>query len=59
MDLQQDESDLDSIQLVGVIGGGLMGSGIAEVSARSGHDVVVIESARMQPWPRGRGSRGH
>ncbi|MEV0184626.1 3-hydroxybutyryl-CoA dehydrogenase [Streptomyces sp. NPDC050625] len=31
------------IQLVGVIGGGLMGSGIAEVCARSGLDVVVIE----------------
>jgi 3-hydroxybutyryl-CoA dehydrogenase len=30
---------------VGVIGGGLMGSGIAEVSARAGHQVIVIESA--------------
>ena len=29
---------------VGVVGGGLMGSGIAEVSARAGHDVVVVES---------------
>lgn len=30
---------------VAVIGGGLMGSGIAEVSARAGHDVVVVESS--------------
>jgi 3-hydroxybutyryl-CoA dehydrogenase len=29
---------------VGVIGGGLMGAGIAEVSARAGQDVVVVES---------------
>ncbi len=31
------------IQRVGVVGGGLMGSGIAEVSARAGLDVVVSE----------------
>jgi 3-hydroxybutyryl-CoA dehydrogenase len=31
------------IELVGVIGGGLMGSGIAEVNARAGLDVVVVE----------------
>ena len=30
---------------VGVGGGGLMGSGIAEVSARAGQDVVVVESS--------------
>ena len=29
---------------VGVVGGGLMGSGIAEVTARAGHDVIVVES---------------
>lgn len=32
------------ISRVAVVGGGLMGSGIAEVSARAGHDVIVIES---------------
>jgi len=30
---------------VGVVGCGLMGSGIAEVSARTAHDVVVVESS--------------
>lgn len=29
---------------IGIVGCGLMGSGIAEVSARTGHDVVVVES---------------
>ena len=32
-----------SIDRVGVIGGGLMGSGIAEVCARAGSDVIVHE----------------
>jgi 3-hydroxybutyryl-CoA dehydrogenase len=31
---------------VGVVGGGLMGCGIAEVSARAGEDVLVVESNR-------------
>lgn len=31
------------IERIGVIGGGLMGSGIAEVNARAGLDVVVVE----------------
>ena len=30
---------------VGVVGCGLMGSGIAEVTARAGLDVVVVESS--------------
>nr|WP_232546688.1 3-hydroxyacyl-CoA dehydrogenase NAD-binding domain-containing protein [Streptomyces antimycoticus] len=32
------------IQRVGVVGGGLMGAGIAEVCARAGLDVFVAES---------------
>ncbi|GAA4819112.1 3-hydroxybutyryl-CoA dehydrogenase [Nocardioides caeni] len=36
---------MTDIQRVGVIGGGLMGSGIAEVSARAGKDVIVVESS--------------
>jgi 3-hydroxybutyryl-CoA dehydrogenase len=32
------------IQRIGVVGGGLMGSGIAEVCARSGLDVIVAEA---------------
>lgn len=34
---------MNSIEKVGVIGGGLMGSGITEVTARAGLDVMVIE----------------
>lgn len=34
-----------SVEQIGVIGGGLMGSGIAEVSARAGLDVVMVEVA--------------
>ena len=30
---------------VGVVGGGLMGSGIAEVCARAGVDVTVVEAS--------------
>ena len=32
-----------SISKVGVVGGGTMGSGIAEVSAKSGCDTIVVE----------------
>lgn len=35
---------MTEIERVGVVGGGLMGSGIAEVSARAGKDVIVVES---------------
>jgi 3-hydroxybutyryl-CoA dehydrogenase len=34
---------MNGIEKVGVIGGGLMGSGITEVAARAGLDVIVIE----------------
>jgi 3-hydroxybutyryl-CoA dehydrogenase len=33
-----------AIEQVGVVGGGIMGAGIAEVSARAGADVVVVEA---------------
>jgi 3-hydroxybutyryl-CoA dehydrogenase len=36
---------MTSIARVGVVGGGLMGSGIAEVNARAGKDVIVVESS--------------
>lgn len=35
-----------SIERVGVVGGGQMGSGIAEVSAKAGADVIVFEPTR-------------
>ena len=35
----------DTIEKVGVVGSGLMGSGIAEVCARAGRDVVVVEAS--------------
>jgi 3-hydroxybutyryl-CoA dehydrogenase len=47
------------MERIGVIGGGLMGSGIAEVSARAGLDVVVVEvsgSAAQAAESRVRGS---
>jgi len=33
----------DEVRKVGVIGAGIMGSGIIEVIARSGQDVVFVE----------------
>jgi 3-hydroxybutyryl-CoA dehydrogenase len=37
---------MSDINLVGVVGCGLMGAGIAEVSARAGKDVLVAESSK-------------
>ncbi|MFC7363259.1 3-hydroxybutyryl-CoA dehydrogenase [Nocardioides astragali] len=37
-------SSEQQVSKVGVVGGGLMGSGIVEVSARAGQDVVLVES---------------
>ncbi len=38
-------TNIGVVERVGVVGAGLMGSGIAEVSARAGLDVVVAESS--------------
>ncbi|MFE5964965.1 3-hydroxybutyryl-CoA dehydrogenase [Streptomyces sp. NPDC056463] len=37
---------MTDVERVGVVGCGLMGSGIAEVCARAGRDVVVVETGR-------------
>ena len=34
---------MSTIELVGVIGGGTMGAGIAEMCARSGSSVLILE----------------
>lgn len=40
------------IRHVGVVGCGLLGSGIAQVAARSGHEVIVREVSREFREPR-------
>lgn len=40
-----DVQNQNGVERVGVIGAGLMGAGIAEVSAKAGLDVVVVESS--------------
>ncbi|MCX4825496.1 3-hydroxybutyryl-CoA dehydrogenase [Streptomyces sp. NBC_01142] len=37
---------MGAIERIGIVGCGLMGSGIAEVCARAGREVVVVESSR-------------
>jgi 3-hydroxybutyryl-CoA dehydrogenase len=44
----------EDVRTVGVVGCGLMGSGIAEVAARAGQDVVVLETSE-ELLQRGRG----
>jgi 3-hydroxybutyryl-CoA dehydrogenase len=41
----REELEMMSVERIGVVGCGLMGAGIAEVSARAGLDVVVVESS--------------
>ena len=36
---------MDSIQVIGVVGAGTMGHGIAQVAAQSGYDVVLVDAA--------------
>ncbi len=38
-----ESSENNTVERVGVVGAGLMGSGIAEVCARAGRDVIVVE----------------
>ena len=46
------------LERIGVVGGGQMGSGIAEVCARAGREVIVVESSdAAAPAPRERIAR--
>ncbi|WP_455356911.1 3-hydroxybutyryl-CoA dehydrogenase [Streptomyces sp. SYSU K217416] len=38
---------MTDVERIGIVGCGLMGSGIAEVCARAGRDVVVVETSRL------------
>ncbi|WP_455361511.1 3-hydroxybutyryl-CoA dehydrogenase [Streptomyces sp. SYSU K21746] len=38
---------MTDVERIGIVGCGLMGSGIAEVCARAGRDVVVVETSRV------------
>jgi 3-hydroxybutyryl-CoA dehydrogenase len=44
---RSDGAPVGEVEKVGVIGGGIMGSGIAEVAARSGCDVVLCEVSEV------------
>ena len=46
-----DEAEPANLQRVGVVGSGLMGSGIAEACARAGLDVIVREVDAPPPRP--------
>jgi 3-hydroxybutyryl-CoA dehydrogenase len=35
----------EDVRRIGIVGCGLMGSGIAEVAARTGQDVIVLETS--------------
>jgi 3-hydroxybutyryl-CoA dehydrogenase len=50
-------NDGSSIGMLGIVGGGLMGSGIAEVAARAGLATVIREPAEFLPAARARVQR--
>jgi 3-hydroxybutyryl-CoA dehydrogenase len=43
---------MPEVQRIGVCGNGLMGSGIAQVAATSGYDVVVLEADKAALDPK-------
>ena len=42
---------MGDIHSVGIVGSGIMGSGLAEVVARAGFDVIVRSRTRQEPRP--------